>query len=130
MYREKVLMVFSVIFVAAGLGYTGALPAQEAILDFYGEVRDAEHPPGYRDFVEMGCWQCHGFQGQGASAMALINPLIPYEAFSNQVRRPRNVMPAYSQNVLREEKLRNIYNYLENVPASPDPDAIPLLSGE
>jgi hypothetical protein len=39
-------------------------------------------------------------------------------------------MPAYSQNVLREEKLRNIYNYLENVPASPDPDTIPLLSGE
>jgi mono/diheme cytochrome c family protein len=104
--------------------------AQETTLDFYGELNDAEHPSGYRDYVEMGCWQCHGFQGQGGRNNSLAPRLLPFEAFANQVRRPRNTMPAYSQNILSDERLRAIYSYLEQIPASPEPSEIPLLSGD
>jgi ubiquinol-cytochrome c reductase cytochrome c subunit len=104
--------------------------AQEVTLDFYGEINDAEHPAGYREYVELGCWQCHGFQGHGGRAAKLVEPLMPYEGFANQVRRPRNIMPAYSPNVLSDETLRKIYSYLQNVPESPDPSEIPLLSGD
>ena len=110
---------------------TGPAQAQDDITrDFYGELNDAEHPAGYRDYVEMGCWQCHGFQGQGGRASPLSARLLPYEAFENQVRRPRNTMPAYTQNVLSDERLRAIYSYLEQIPASPDPSDIPLLSAD
>jgi mono/diheme cytochrome c family protein len=107
-----------------------ALAQEDITRDFYGEINDAEHPAGYRDYVEMGCWQCHGFQGQGGRASPLSARLLPYEAFANQVRRPRNVMPAYTQNVLSDERLRDIYSYLEQIPQSPDPSEIPLLSGD
>jgi mono/diheme cytochrome c family protein len=112
-----------------GLMISNAI-AQDETLDFYGEINDAEHPAGYRDYVEMGCWQCHGFQGQGGNSPQLASPLIPYVGFANQVRRPRNIMPAYSPNVLSEQKLRSIYSYLQNVPPSPHPSEIPLLSGD
>ena len=110
------------------VGFSNTVLAQGTTLDYYGEIKDSEHPPGYRDYVEMGCYQCHGFQGQGASSPPLVALLMPYQGFANQVRRPRNVMPAYSPNVLSEEKLRSIYSYLEKVPKSPNPADIPLLS--
>lgn len=103
--------------------------AQET-LDFHGPIDDSAHPDGYREYVEMGCWQCHGFQGQGGPSPKLVGPLMPYDGFANQVRLPRNVMPAYSPNILSDETLRQIYSYLQNVPESPDPSEIPLLSGD
>lgn len=102
--------------------------AQDASRDFLGDIDDAEHPDGYREYVELGCWQCHGFQGQGGRTVKLVEPLMPYEGFAMQVRKPRNIMPAYSPNVLSDARLRKIYSYLENIPASPDPADIPLLS--
>jgi mono/diheme cytochrome c family protein len=104
--------------------------AQEKTLDFLGEVNDAEHPAGYRDYVENGCWQCHGFQGQGTAGPALAPNPLPYEAFSTYVRKPGNVMPAYSSRILPEDRLRRIHGYLRSIPPAPDPDSIPLLSGE
>ena len=102
--------------------------AQQKTFDFNGEVDDAGHAEGYREFVESACWQCHGFQGQGMAGPALAPNPLPYEAFSMQVRKPANVMPAYSPSVLSEEKLKRIHLYLQSIPEAADPDAIPLLS--
>jgi mono/diheme cytochrome c family protein len=107
--------------------FTSSVISQET-LDYFGPVKDLEHADGYREYVELGCYQCHGFQGQGATSPKLVQPLIPYEGFANQVRRPRNVMPAYSSNVLTDQDLRKIYSYLQSIPSSPDPADIPLLS--
>lgn len=107
---------------------TGIALAQDKTMDFHGEIRDSDHPRGYREYVEYGCWQCHGFQGQGSGSPALISPLMPYEAFAHQVRRPRSVMPPYSPNVLDEGTLERIYGYLQQIPPPPDVSDIPLLS--
>lgn len=106
----------------------GTALAQDKTTDFYGEIQDNDHPQGYREYVEYGCWQCHGFQGQGAGSAALISPLMPYEAFAHQVRRPRNVMPPYSPDVLDDNTLERIYGYLQQVPPPPEVSDIPLLS--
>ena len=124
--KVKKLFVISILY---GLMINFSI-AQNTTLDFYGEINDGNHPAGYRDYVEMGCWQCHGFQGQGGNSPQLLAPLMPYDGFANQVRRPRNTMPAYSPNVLSEERLRSIYSYLEKIPSSPDVSEIPLLSGD
>ncbi len=101
--------------------------AQQKTLDFNGEINDAEHAEGYREYVENGCWQCHGFQGQGMAGPALAPNPLPYEAFSTVVRKPTNVMPAYSLNVLGEEQLKLIHKYLQSIPQAPDPDSISLI---
>jgi len=38
-------------------------------------------------------------------------------------------MPAYSPNVLSDEKLRQIYEYVRSVPEPPAVEDIPALSG-
>lgn len=101
--------------------------AQEKTLDFLGEVNDAEHKPGYRDLIENGCWQCHGFQGQGTAGPALAPNPLPYEAFAAYVRKPAGVMPAYSPNILSEERMKRIHAYLQSIPPAPDPDSISLI---
>ncbi|MGK0296478.1 MAG: mono/diheme cytochrome c family protein [Gammaproteobacteria bacterium] len=126
----KVGSCFSIGLLFCLVSFSNMVSAQGATLDYYGEINESEHPPGYQDYVEMGCFQCHGFQGQGANSPKLVAPVIPYDGFANQVRRPRNTMPAYSPNVLSEAKLRSIYSYLQNIPPSPDPSEIPLLSGD
>ncbi|MGY8814348.1 MAG: c-type cytochrome [Gammaproteobacteria bacterium] len=126
----KIVSCFSIGFLFYLVSFSNLVLAQGATLDYYGEINESEHPSGYQDYVEMGCFQCHGFQGQGANSPKLVAPVIPYDGFANQVRRPRNTMPAYSPNVLSEAKLRSIYSYLQNVPPSPDPSDIPLLSGD
>lgn len=118
-----------ILYTVSVLLTLSSLPvfAQEKTLDFNGEVNDTEHAGGYREYVENGCWQCHGFQGQGMAGPALAPNPLPYEAFSALVRKPVNVMPAYSPNVLDDAKMKRIHEYLLSIPASPDPDSISLI---
>ena len=80
-------------------------------------------------FVQHGCWQCHGFLGQGASSGAKLAPdPIPLEAFAAFVRTTDRVMPPYSESVLSNEDLADIHAYLQSIPKPPDPKNIPLLN--
>lgn len=89
-----------------------------------------------QDAVEAGqalyeshqCWQCHGYEGQGGSAGVRIAPtLYPFEAFAQLVRHT-NLMPAYSPNVLSDENLRLIWEYVRSIPEPPPLEEIPELS--
>jgi ubiquinol-cytochrome c reductase cytochrome c subunit len=83
---------------------------------------------GRQAFVNHGCWQCHGYDGQGSIAGAKLAPdPMPFEALSVFVRNTRGAMPPYQKAVLPDEDLADIYAYLRSVPKSPDPDRIPLL---
>jgi mono/diheme cytochrome c family protein len=84
---------------------------------------------GKAAFIHHGCWQCHGFQGQGASTGAKLAPdPIPLEAFSAFVRTTDRLMPPYSESVLSKEDLADIHAYLQSIPKPPDPKSIPLLN--
>jgi len=102
--------------------------AQDETLDFHGIINESNHPPGYVDYVKHGCWQCHGFQG--SAGREIVAPLMPYEVFATQVRKPYGVMPAYSVNVLSDEQLKRIYGYLQQLPPGQEVSTIPLLSGD
>jgi len=83
---------------------------------------------GESAFVAYGCYQCHGYEGQGGVAGPRIGPSpYPFVAFAQFVRRPVNVMPAYAPDVLSEEALRTIYDYVRTRPEPPDADTIRLL---
>jgi ubiquinol-cytochrome c reductase cytochrome c subunit len=80
-------------------------------------------------FVKNGCWQCHGFMGQGGSAgKRLVPDPMPLEAMSNFVRNTNGRMPPYRESVLPEADLADIHAYLASIPAAADPKTIPLLS--
>ncbi len=86
---------------------------------------------GKKDYIEMGCYQCHGYQGQGGRAGSRIAPKpLPLEAFTRLVRRPSNVMPAYSPKVISDEQLKRIHKYLESIPEPPDVSSLPVFSEE
>ena len=79
-------------------------------------------------FIANQCWQCHGYEGQGGAAVRIAPTLYPFEAFARLVRHT-NLMPAYSPNVLSDEQLRQIYEYVRSVPEPPAVEDIPELSG-
>jgi mono/diheme cytochrome c family protein len=103
--------------VAVCLGPGGALAAS------------AEH--GKAAFMQNGCWQCHGTMGQGSIATSggkrlAPNPM-PWEAFSGFVRSSNREMPPYSEKMLSDADLADIYAYLQAVPKPPDANSIQLL---
>ena len=84
---------------------------------------------GKKAFNSYGCYQCHGYEGQGSSATGpRLGPRpLPYAVFSRYVRRPTGQMPLYTEKVLPEADLQNIHAYLQARPAPKAVDSIPIL---
>ena len=78
-------------------------------------------------FEAYGCYQCHGYEGQGGAALRIAPSPYPFEAFAQFVRRPSNEMPAYSPGVLSEDNLRAIFRYVRSRPEPPAVADIPIL---
>ena len=87
---------------------------------------------GRAAFTKYGCWQCHGFEGQGSVATSngkvLAHDPPPWEGFSAYVRSSNSGMPPYSEKVLPDRDLEDIYAYLTALPKPKDYKTIPLLS--
>jgi len=84
---------------------------------------------GKQLYVKHGCWQCHGFVGQGGIAgPALVPKVMPLEAMSNFVRNSSRAMPPYREAVLSNADLAEIHAYLTSLPQPADPKSIPLLA--
>jgi ubiquinol-cytochrome c reductase cytochrome c subunit len=84
---------------------------------------------GKAAFVQNGCWQCHGFLGQGGVAGAKLAPEPkPLEYYNVFVRYSNGPMPPYSEKVLSKQDLSDIHAYLKSIPKGLDYKSIPLLS--
>ena len=82
---------------------------------------------GKRLFVEEGCYQCHGYAGQGGGAGPRIAPR-PASTGIQYVRRPTGVMPPYTTKVLPDKDLADILAFLGTIQAPPPVKSIPLLN--
>lgn len=103
------------IFTALLLAQAGSAVAQ----DTADEGREL--------YMANQCWQCHGTEGQGGAAVRIAPTVYPFEAFAQFVRHS-NLMPAYSPNVLSDEQLRQIFEYVRTMPEPPALEDIPELS--
>ena len=84
---------------------------------------------GRTAFVKHGCWECHGFQGQGGVTGPRLAPNpMPLEAMSVFVRNTRGAMPPYQKAILSDADLADIHAYLQSLPKAPDYKSIPLLN--
>jgi len=116
-------------FVRSSIG----LAALTAGLLIGGGAQAADAAKGKHFFTEVyGCFQCHGTVGQGStvtsSGKVLTRTQMPYEAFALFVRTTNRSMPPYSEAVLPNADLADIYAYLQSIPASPDYKTIPILN--
>jgi ubiquinol-cytochrome c reductase cytochrome c subunit len=102
---------------AAMLVAAGAASAQGA--------GDAER--GAMLYESTGCWQCHGYVGQGGGSGPPVAPPMAYEPFLLQLRQPRFVMIPYSEDVLTDQDASDIHAFLAGLPPPPDPASVPLL---
>jgi len=107
----------------------GLAAVAAALLAGTGAAHAASAEKGKAAFVKYGCWQCHGFQGQGGVAGAKLAPdPLPAEAFTAFVRSTNRTMPPYSEAVLPNEDLADIHAFLATVPKPADAKSIPLLN--
>jgi ubiquinol-cytochrome c reductase cytochrome c subunit len=91
---------------------------------------DSPAAQGRELYVLKGCYQCHGYDGQGgapAPRSIAPNPL-PLRAFISFIRRPSGVMPAYSPSVLSDDEMRIIREYLAAIPSPPDADSLSAIA--
>jgi cytochrome c5 len=84
---------------------------------------------GRKLFVSFGCYQCHGYEAQGANATGprLAPRPIAFAAFLKYVRHPTNQMPPFTTKVVTDAELTDVYAFLRSQPQPPDVDTIPLL---
>jgi ubiquinol-cytochrome c reductase cytochrome c subunit len=78
---------------------------------------------GQKIYTKVGCYQCHGREGQGSSASGpRIGPKPPaLAAFLAYVRTPAAEMPPYTTKVLSDADLTDIHAFLTaRAPAVPN----------
>ena len=84
---------------------------------------------GKTAYAQHGCWQCHGFAGQGGVTGPKLAPdPMPLEAMSAFVRTTNRAMPPYSEAILPNDDLADIHAYLQTIPKPADYKSIPLLN--
>jgi ubiquinol-cytochrome c reductase cytochrome c subunit len=85
---------------------------------------------GKRLYVKNGCYQCHGFVGQGGGAGPRLAPRpIALAALIAYVRHPApGDMPVFSSKVMSDAELTDVWAFLKAIPESPAAKSIPLLS--
>ena len=114
---------FGVFLLAAALTPAPRVAAQAPT------AAPADADEGRKLFASYGCYQCHGYEGQGSSATGpRLGPRpLPLASFTRYVRRPTGQMPPYTTKVVSEADLSKIPAFLEARPAPPPVDTIPQL---
>ena len=90
---------------------------------------------GRKTYVAVGCYECHGLQGQGGSSAPigsygprLAPAKLPVAAIRAYIRHPSGGMPPYSPKVLSDSQIDDIYAFLKSVPAPRPVKDIQLLN--
>ena len=83
---------------------------------------------GKKTFLKNGCWQCHGYEGQGGLAGArLAQTKLNQTGFMSFVRNPPSGgMPPYRAKVMTDQELADVFSYVRTFPEPPK--NIPLLN--
>jgi mono/diheme cytochrome c family protein len=85
---------------------------------------------GKRLFMTYGCYECHGTTGAGggvAGPRLTPNPL-PFLGLKAKLRTASGRMPVFSEAVLKDAEIVDIYAYLESIPEGRSAREIDLLN--
>jgi mono/diheme cytochrome c family protein len=85
---------------------------------------------GKRLFMTVGCYECHGTTGASggfAGPKLAPNPL-PFAAVKAKLRTLSGRMPVFSEAVLKDAQIADIYVYLQSIPSGRSAREIELLN--
>jgi hypothetical protein len=71
-------------------------------------------------FTGLPCAGCHGLSAQGQFGPPLAGTSLTFDQVQQQVRSPRDKMPAFDATAVRDDELRHIYAWLTSLP-TPEP---------
>jgi mono/diheme cytochrome c family protein len=115
------------IALAAAVLSAGALTAARA-----QDAPPGDAANGKRLFLADGCFTCHGRSGQGGAyngpAPILAKTALPFDGFKGQVRNPVNDMPAFSDALLSDKDLADIYAFVQSLPGPRSAKDIAILN--
>jgi len=124
MNRFKCIAVTAFAMAAIGVGAFAVARAQDA------PQGDAAN--GKRIYLADGCFTCHGRSGQGGAyngpAPILAHTALPFDGFKGELRNPANDMPAYSEDVLSDKDIVDIYAFVESLPGPQSSKDISILN--
>ncbi|HEX4274479.1 MAG TPA: cytochrome c [Bryobacteraceae bacterium] len=83
---------------------------------------------GKRLFLKDGCYECHGYAGQGGAGARLAPKVLATANFIKYVRHPAGAMPPYTAKVATDAELADIRAYLATMPEPPALKSIPILN--
>jgi mono/diheme cytochrome c family protein len=94
------------------------------------QTKSGDATNGKRLFERNGCYQCHGYWGQGGVAgPRLAQTRLPLAAFSAFVRNPPSgSMPPFRAKVMSDQELADVYAYIKSIPEPKPAKDIPLLN--
>ena len=113
------MRTLSTIFCLIALAVAGAATAQTPAT---GNAQQ-----GKELFLKYSCYACHGYDGHGGAGARLVPLAMTVTRFTAYVHNPRR-MPPYTDKVLSDAQLADLFTYIKALPASPPADQIPLLS--
>jgi ubiquinol-cytochrome c reductase cytochrome c subunit len=125
---------FLLTVLSAGLLLSRPLPvhaqAPTASSTQAGPEGNAES--GKTFYFERGCWQCHGLaaQGGGIAGPRLAGRTPAWTVFSRYVRRPTGEMIPYTEKVISDTELADIFAWLRAIPPPPPVSSIPLFKSK
>ena len=123
MMTKSLLLAFALAFgVIAGAAAQSPSPAP-------GQAPAGNAENGKRLYVKQTCYFCHGTAGQGGIAGARVAAISrSTQGFIRYVRRPSGQMPAFTDKILSDPELADIFAYLRGLPAAKPVSDIPLLN--
>jgi mono/diheme cytochrome c family protein len=105
------------------------LAAALATATLIAQTPTGDSANGKKLFVKNGCYECHGYAGQGGAAGARIADIgLNAKGLIAYVRAPAGQMPAYTAKVISDQELTDIWSYLQSLPKAKPPKDIPLLN--
>jgi mono/diheme cytochrome c family protein len=111
---RKVLNLFGMAAVAASLCSGGF-----GSLSWAQDIPSGDAANGKRLYLAT-CFACHGRSGQGGAmngpAPILAKTAMPFDGFKGQLRQPISDMPAYSEAVMSDQQIADIYAFLQTLP--------------
>jgi len=121
----RVWMGLSAVALAVALTGSGAAAQAPAA----GAKPAGNADRGKKLFTSYGCYQCHGYLGQGSNAGAKLAPKpLPLAAMTAYVRKPSGVMPPVTAKVVSDQDMADMHAFLSSIPPAPDPKSLPLLN--
>jgi mono/diheme cytochrome c family protein len=128
-FRRTAIPAIAAIIFLASLGEPAQnRPSQD---EKAGVAPNGNKENGKKLFMNNGCYECHGREGQGAvqaTGPRIGPPQLSFEVFAKYLHHPTGQMPPYTSKVISDQELADVYAYLQSKPKAAASKDIPLLN--